>query len=485
MHKKAPFTKNKGKGNISSMLNELKSLTQSFYITKVPSYGNTFFFTIGIYLLELFGVLAVSGMVMLIFGPFWWDTTTWGTFFRSLHIWAAEAFVTLLLLHVFVNFSTSAFKKKKLVWMIGAVLLLLVFLEYAFGVGLQGDFVAQWNAKAGADLWNGLGLGFWINPLNYGALLGWHVAILPIILALLIFLHYMLVQKKGLSTPYRKDIKYKMVEADHKKMYRRMVYILVIVLLFAVFLRAPYITPLTTTSIAQNTPNLFALTLIHEFTNTSGTATYFDTIQPYTFSTSKVYVTYPYSAYTNASGSQNRLLFFYSENPSSQNATINEAYTYFEANGSIENGINSNNSIVSVMSTLTKLAQSGIYGPVLRSEQPSSLDETYEIRFFADSRVLYSYSKANGLRTSQFGMIKLGNQWWQIGSYWMAPYNLLEIWFPNNTDFDNGVIALIVFLVLMFFPFIPYLNKLPDKLRLYKLFWNRFTIPGLRNKKKR
>ena len=310
-----------------SIPKEMKGLMESLYIKMVPSYGNSFFFTIGIYLLELFVILTLSGMVMLIFGPFWWDTTTLGTFFRSLHMWAAEAFVTLMLLHVLVNFSTSAYKNKKLVWMIGSVLLLLVFLEYAFGVGLGGDFVAQWNAKAGADLWNGLGLGFWVNPLNYGALLGWHVAIVPVLLAILIFSHYMLVKQKGISKPYRNDIPYGMVKADHMKMYRRMVYIFIIVLLFSIFLRAPYITPLTTTSIAQNTPSIMAVTLLHEFTNTSGTANYFNTIQPYTFSTSKVYVTYPYSVYINTSGSQNRLTQFYAETPAAQNTTINDAYS--------------------------------------------------------------------------------------------------------------------------------------------------------------
>ncbi len=475
----------KNGGRHQSMFGDVKELLQSLYIVNVPSYGNSFFFTIGIYLLELFVILAVSGMVMLIFGPFWWDTTVVGNFFRSIHTWAAEAFVTLMLLHVLVNFSTSAFRNKKLVWMIGSVLLFLVFLEYAFGVGLVGDFVSQWNASAGADLWNGMGLGFWINPLNYGAVLGWHVAILPMILAALIFMHYMLVKQKGTSKPYRKEIPYTMVKADHWKMYRRMIYILVIVVLFAFFLRSPYVSPLTTASIAQNTPGVMALTLMQEFTNTSGTATYFDSIQPYTFSTSNIYVTYPYSTYVNASGSQNRLLSFYSENASAKNTTINGAITYFQANGSIESGLNSSNPLISVVSTLTRLAQSGIYGSILQSEQSSGLDQTYQMRFFIDSTTFDSQGTANGLQTNQWGMLKLGNQWWQIGSYWMAPYNLLEIVFPNSTDLEDGITAMLVFLVFMFLPFIPYLNKLPDKLKMYKLFWNRFTIPELRKKRKK
>lgn len=480
MHKRRS---NNGKKKRSAFW-EIKDLIQSFYITRVPSYGNSFFFTIGMYLMELFAILAASGMVMLVFGPFWWDTTSIGTFVRSVHLWAAEAFVTLILLHVFVNFSTSAFRKKKLVWVIGAVILLLVFLQYAFGVAIEGDFVYQWNAKSAADLWNGLGLGFWLNPLNYGAVFGWHVAIVPIVLIALLFLHVMLNVKKGLNTPYRKDIPYKMVKADHRKIFRRMIYVAIIILLFAAFFRAPYIAPLTITSVAQHAPNVVALTLLSEFTNTSGTATYLDTIQPYTFSTSKVYVTYPYSVYINASGGQNRITQFFGENATTRNETLTAAFAYFKANGSIENGLNSTNPMISSISVLTRTAQTGIYGPVLQSEQTSGLDQTYTLRFLADTGILDKTAVADGLQINQWGLLKLSSSWWPPGSYWLLPYNVMEGVFPNGTDLEDGLVALAFFVVFLLFPFIPYLNKLPDKLKMYKIFWNRFTIPELRKKRK-
>ncbi len=466
-----------------SIISELKSLTRFFYIKNVPSYGNNFFFTIGIYLLELFVILGITGMVMLIFGPYWWNLTTTGMFFRSIHLWAAEAFVTLILIHLVVNLFTSAFIKKKLVWMIGIALLLLVFLEYAFGIGLRGDFVSQFNDKAGADLWNGMGFGYWVNPLNSGALFGWHIAIIPIILVTLIFTHYMLVKEKGLSTPYRKDIPYSMVKSDHKKMYRRMIYIFVVVILFAAFIRAPYVPPLTVTSIAQKTPNIMASTLLKEFNHTSGTAVYMDTINPYTFNTRDVYVTIPYTKYISTTGTTNRLKAFRSENNAAQKDIINEAFAYFKSNGLISNGINSTNPLISVTSVLTKMAQNGLYGSVLQSEASNGLDGTYKIRFFADTKVLYSTAKEYGLRTSQWGMIKAGGTWWPIGSYWVAPYNLLEMWFPNNSDLQDGIAALSVFVVLLFLPYIPLLNKVPDKLGLYKVFWNKLTIPELKDRK--
>ena len=466
------------------ILSDIKGLMQSVYIKTVPSYGNGFFFTIGVYLLELFAILGASGMIMLIFGPYWWDTTTVGTFIRSIHAWAAEAFVTLILLHMFVNFATGAYRKKRTVWMIGVILLLLVFLEYAFGIGLRGGFVSQWNDKAGADLWNGLGLGYWVNPLNQSALLGWHVAIVPILLIVLIGSHYMIVRRRGLSTPYRNDIPYSMTPADHRKMYRRMVYIFAIVMLFAVFLRTPYVSPLTTQGIAQQSPGIFAATMVKEFNYSSGTAVYFDSIDPYTFSTRQVYVTVPYTRYVNSSGSASALTAFYSESPGAQNASIAAALSYFGSNGSISAGLNSTNPVIAIASRLTVMAQEDVYGPILRSEESNGLDQTYEIRLYADTKVLYSAGTEYGLSTNQWGMIKSGGKWWQIGSYWTAPYNLLEIVFPNNTDLENGVMALAVFLAVFLFPYIPKLNELPDRLKLYKIFWNRFTVPEMKRGKK-
>ncbi|MCL4373154.1 cytochrome b N-terminal domain-containing protein [Candidatus Parvarchaeota archaeon] len=475
----------KGKKHNDSFFSPLIDLMHDQYIKYVPSYGNSFFFTIGIYLLELFVILAITGMIMLIFGPYWWDTTAIGTFFRSLHLWAAEAFVTLMFIHIFVNFSTSAFKKKKLVWMIGSALLLLVLLEFAFGIGVQGGLLSQWNDKAGADLWNGFGLGFWVNPLNQGAVLGWHVAIIPILLLLLIFMHYSLVKKDGLSVPYRKDIPYKMVKADHKKMYRRMIYIFIIILAFAFLFSSPYIAPLTISQAANSNPSGVATTLLQEFNFSSGTATYLDTIDPYTFSTRAVYFTVPYSAYVSFENKSNELSVFFNGSSSQQKQQFIQAYNYFSNNGSISNAMTSQNPLIVATASLTKMAELGQYQLVVQNESSSGLDETYVLRFLYDTGALTTAATHYGLRTAQWGMLKVGAPPWSI-EYWLIPYDALEIATSNISwwnDLENGLVAIIIFFILMLFPFIPYLNELPDKLKMYKLFWNKYTNPEMRKKK--
>ena len=470
-----------------SVISELKSLAEFFYIKEVPSYGNSFFFTIGVYLLGIFAVLALTGMLMMLFGPSWGNTPGLGNFVLSVHLWAAEAFVTLMFVHLFVNFSTSMFRKKRLVWVIGSLMLFIILLEFAFGVALPGDFVGQVNSRAGADLWNGMGMGYWINPLNQGAVLGWHIAIIPLLLAFLMFTHYMLVKRRGLSVPYRKDIPYSMVPADHAAMFRRMAYIFAVILLFAIFLRSPYIAPATPQSIANSAPSGFASTLLSEFNYTSGTATYMDTIDPYTFSTRKVYVEVPYLEYINATGAPDKLRAFYAQAPSGQNASLANASRYFASGGTVAGAVNSSDPLISVIGTLTRMAQSGIYGPILQEESASGINQTYTLLLLSDSDAFYNRTTENGLQVSQWGMLSLGNGFGHADiMYWLVPYNLLEIMtsgIPWWNDLENGLVATAAFMLLMFLPYIPYIREIPDRLGMYKIFWNRFTVPEMRERR--
>ncbi len=469
------------------LLSPIKDIIKGQMIHLVPSYGNGFFFTIGVYLLEMFAVLVVTGIIMLVFGPYWWDLTAVGTLVRSVHLWAAEAFVTLMFVHLIVNFSTSAFRKKKLMWMIGSAMLMLVLLQFAFGLGLEGGLVSQVNDQAASDLWNGLGLGFWVNPMNQGAVLGWHAAIVPILLAGLIILHYTIVRRSGLNTPYRKDVPYSMVRADHVAMYKRMAYIFGAVMVFAVVFSSPYTPPLTISQAATSQPSATAMTFLSEFNSSSGTATYLDSIDPYTFSTRDVYVSVPYGYYVNISGSKNYETTLLSENASEQSSMLAAAFSYFGENGSVTNSTNSSNPAIAMASQLTVMAQKGAYQPLLQSEEASGLDETYVLRFLVDSGALNAAAQKNGLGVPQYGMLLVGSPPWSF-QYWLWPYNFMQIataGIPWWSDLENGTVAFVMFLVLLFFPFIPGLRKIPDKLKLYKLFWNRFTIPELRKKRRR
>ncbi len=472
-----------------SLISDFRDFVRSMYILKVPSYGNSFFYSLGFLLLTVFALLALTGIVMVLFGPFWWDLNPIGVFIRSIHFWAAEAFLLLLSLHLLTVFSTSAFRTKKLVWIIGSFMFLLVMLQFAFGIGIRGDFVSQWNDLSGADLWNGAGLGYWINPINFGALYGWHIAIVPITLLVLMGTHYMMVKKKGISKPYRKDIPYTMVEADHRKMYIRGIVVVLVIFLFAFLFRASYVSPITIASVAKSNYSAMAATLLSEFNASSGTATYLDTIDPYAISTRQVFVTTPYSEYLKTNPNiVNEEAVFYSEPNSVQERNIELAFGYFRNGGALNVSQNNEDPLIPLMSSLVYMARSGLYDSALNGEIGSYLDTTYQLRFLSDTGVMDQYATAYGLQYSQWGVIKGTDGWWPPGLWLAAPYNYLEMTLINadpNQDRDGFLISLSTFIVLILFPFIPFINTLPDRLKLYKLFWNRFTIPEMRRKKKR
>lgn len=468
-----------------SLLNDLLEIKDMLYIEKVPSFGNNFFFTVGVYLLETGTILAVTGILMAVFGPYWWNTNPVGVFVGTIHLWAALAFVTLILIHGIANFFTSTFRQRKLVWMIGVAMLMLAVLEYAFGIGMRGDFVSQWNAIAGASLWNGLGLGYWINPLNEGAVYGWHVAIVPGLFIVLIIVHYGIVKKRGISVPYRKDIPYSMVSADHKKMFKRMAYILVVILAFSLLFQPPYTSPLTIQIVAQKEPTTFAITLLNEFNSSSPTATYLDTINPYTFSTRQVYVSTPYETYANLQSVNSSTTSFLLENQTVQNEYVASAFSYFENNGSLVNATASTNPLVSIIGRLVILAQNGMYQQILQSAETSSMNHTYVLRLMYDSGGMNQLATQYDLSTSQWGIIKIAPGW--PLSYFLSPYNVLEIattGIPWWSDLENGILATFAFLIVLLVLFIPYLRNAPDKLKLYRLLWNRFTIPEMNSAKK-
>jgi quinol-cytochrome oxidoreductase complex cytochrome b subunit len=62
------------------------------------------------------------------------------SFMRNLHTWASEAFLVLIVLHAARTVSTMTYMgKRKIVWITGALLLILTWLSYASGTFMRGD----------------------------------------------------------------------------------------------------------------------------------------------------------------------------------------------------------------------------------------------------------------------------------------------------------------------------------------------------------
>jgi hypothetical protein len=453
--------------------NALEVLKDKVYFHELPSYGNKIFYSLGFLALTSLMILACSGIVMAFMGPTWWLTNPLGIFFRSIHEWGAQAFIVILVLHILVVFTTSAFKPpRRMAWVFGATIFCLALIQTEFGYALRGDFGSQYRIISGADFWNGAYLGRLINPLSFAKDFAIHVAIIPIAIVTLFVCHYLLVHSFGIAKPYRKDVKYKMVPADHKKMYLRGGVLVVLIVLLAVVFPSPFVAPETITSVAKTDPRLVAQTLMQEFNRTSGTATYLDSIDPYTYDTRETYVQIPYEQYASAANVPDAWVTFSNETSDAQQNDIAVAQLYFTAT-TTPVVVPSNNTVVTMINALVPMAQSGLYESAVDRENPN-INYTYSLNFLRDTGVLDAEAAVVHITTDEWGMVREEKAGLPPGAWWFAPIGILNstvLTNDPNGDRDGASILGLIMLLFILFPYIPYLNQLPEKLHLAPFIW--------------
>ena len=443
-------------------------------IKDVPKYANKFVYSLGFLSMTSFLVLLLTGIVMAVFGPDWWLTSSIGKYFRSVHLWATQAFVLFIILHLLVVFFTSGFKKpRRLTWVIGVVMFIFVLAEAEFGYVLRGDFSSQWRALQGADFYNGTGLGYWINNINYRQIFGLHVVVIPALIIGLLFFHYLLVRILGIAKPYRKDVDAPTVKANHTILFVRGGVLVGLFLILAAIFPSPFLKPDTVKSVAQADPKIVAQTLVKEFDHSSDTAGYMDSIDPYTYDTRNIFIATPYAQYISLTGSPDLLQKFHSQPQSTQDKQLKEAGDYFD-NSYPDKKADPKNPLESVFVSLTNMAQSGLYEPTLNSANPSGDNTGYTLRFLADTGVMDDRAQALGITTDQYGMLREEKGRIPPGAWWLAPIGLLNhtvLANDDNGDRDGAIILGLFMFLLLIFPFVPILNRIPDWLKVYKLIW--------------
>lgn len=434
---------------------------------EVPAYGNSIFYSLGFLGLTCIALLAATGLVMVFLGSAWWLANPLGIFFRSLHLWAAQALILIIILHGLVVFSTSGFKARRwLTWVLGTLAFILLALEAEFGYDLRGDFSSQYRALQGADFYNGAYLGKFISTLNEAQVFGIHVVIIPIIVVALLGFHYLLVKIRGIAKPYRDDVSVPIVPASHDRLFVRGGILVALLALLAFVFPSPLVTQTTIGEVAREDPNLMAQTLLGEFNHTSNTATYLDSIDPYAYDTSGVYITVPYEKLIATTGGPDELAAFWAEPTTLQNQNISEAEIYFQNGGT-------QNSLTSVISSLVTMAKGDLYEATLNSESPG-INPTYSLRLIDDTGVLDTEASNLHIATEQLGMVYEEGRTIPPGAWWLAPLGLLNktiLANDANGDRDGAEILGLLALLLVLFPFIPYVNRLPEKLPFAKWIW--------------
>lgn len=451
------------------------AILKSLMIETVPKYANKIYYSLGFLAMTSFLILIITGVFMAFHGPNWWLTSSSGIYFRSVHLWATQAFVVFMLLHLIIVFCTSGFKPpRRLTWVLGALMFVFVLAEAEFGYVLRGDFSAQWRSLQGADLYNGSGIGAAINNLNFVQIYGIHIVLIPIIIIGLLFLHYLLIRVRGIAKPYRSDEPTVMVKARHGLLFLRGAAVVAAVLILAAIFPSPYIEPTSVTQVAKEDPKLIGNTLMQEYSATSGTATYTDNISPYTgINTRTVYVLQPYAKLVSLTHIQDRLTAYNAEPNTLKDRQAKAATDYFDKGSGIINAAN-HNPLISVISSLIIMGQSGLYEADLAASGVSGDTTTDVTRFLADTGVMDTKAQNLNITTDQYGMLREEKGNLPPGAWWLAPIGLLDhtlLKNDNNQDRDGAIIIGVFWLLLIAFPYIPLLNRLPDKLKIYKLIW--------------
>jgi len=453
----------------------LKSIFNALMIDKVPNYGNRFFYSLGFLSMISFVVLVFTGLIEASNGPTWWLTNDSGKFFRSIHLWATQAFVIFMILHLIIVFLTSGFKKpRRLTWVLGAVTFIFVLLEAEFGYILRGDFSSQWRSLQAADLFNGSGLGVILNPINYLQIYGIHLIVVPIVLLILLFSHYLLVKIRGVAKPYLQDVPSEIVPANHNLLFLRGFVLIVAIIGLAIIFPSPYLKPTTINEIAQTDPGLLATTLSKEFDKSSDTATYVNNIAPYTFDSRLVFIEEPYKQFITSTDSKDILQLYKSETTDLQDQQLKAASAYYA--GDQKAAPDLNNPAVAVISSLVQMAKSGLYESSLALANPSGDKTTYISRFLADTGALEETATSLGITTEQYGMLREESKTFPLGAWWLAPVGVLNhtvLAHDDNGDRDGAYILGLLVLILIAIPFIPFVNRIPEKLKVYLLIWGK------------
>jgi cytochrome b6 len=192
----------------------------------VPIHRLSYWYFLGGITLFLFGIQVCTGILLLLyyrptageaFESVQYITTKvqFGWLIRSIHSWSANLMVFTAFAHMFSVFFMRAYRKpRELTWISGVLLLFLVL-----GFGFSG-YLLPWNTlaffatKVGTEVAGQIPIvgrpilvflrgGDDVSGATLSRFFGFHVAVLPGIVTLLIGIHLLLVQYFGISVPPR------------------------------------------------------------------------------------------------------------------------------------------------------------------------------------------------------------------------------------------------------------------------------------------
>jgi ubiquinol-cytochrome c reductase cytochrome b subunit len=167
-----------------------------------PIYVQSWIYVFGVATLAALVFVIASGLLLTLMGPQWYHISSKGHFVNSVHLWSVELFFVFMVVHLWGKFWMAAWRGRRAMTWITGVVCFLASIGTAFtGYLVQTNFDSQWISSEAKDGLNSVGVGAWFNVTNFGQMLLFHVALLPLVVGLLVAWHIVLVRKHGVVPP--------------------------------------------------------------------------------------------------------------------------------------------------------------------------------------------------------------------------------------------------------------------------------------------
>ena len=184
----------------------------------IPSHVN-FFYCFGGFSLFLIILQLITGIFMLFFYTpepdkalqsieYMSNEVTLGWLFRNMHRWTSTLLLATVFSHMIIVFYLKSYQSpREFTWLSGVVQLLLVFLLVVTGIILPWDWRAYWSFAIWMDYidtWAIFGSSFkelLLSAFTLNAAFYTHVLAIPLILAGMLFFHFKMVRRYGISEP--------------------------------------------------------------------------------------------------------------------------------------------------------------------------------------------------------------------------------------------------------------------------------------------
>ena len=143
----------------------------------------------------------------------------WGWLIRYMHSTGASLFFIVVYLHMFRGLLYGSYQKpRELVWILGMLIYLVLMAEAFMGYVLPWGQMSYWGAQVIISLFGAIpGIGeplaewirgdFVISDATLNRFFAFHVILLPLLLALLVYLHIVALHKVGSNNPDGIEIK--------------------------------------------------------------------------------------------------------------------------------------------------------------------------------------------------------------------------------------------------------------------------------------